>query len=733
MKIGVKLMVIILALAITGILILIGVTSSLAKHEIEALSYSNIRNIALEQGRDIQNWIEIYMDASRTIAQIMEKFEELPPDSRRTTFDMMLRGVVEANAEILGAWTIWEPNALDEMDAVYANTTGTNESGRYIPWWVKSGGSIIVQACVEYEDADYYQYPLSTGNEMITNPTYWDIDGTPTLMTDLVVPIKRKGNVIGTVGIDIAISVVQSKITNIKPYEGSVAAVFSSEGTVVAHFDPDRIGRAMRDTETPEAGSHLRAYEQAVLKGEPYFFRNRSASSNIDMFFTSIPFNIGKTLIPWSLTIGIPMTVVMESVYHILTLSSAIALGILCAIALAAFFISRSISRPLNNLTLMLKDISEGEGDLTKSISITTHDEIGDLAHYFNRTITKIKNLVIAIKKEAQALSQTGADLSANMNKTTASINEITRAMQSIKTQTGQQSSSVKSTGTIMEQVVENIETLSKHIQKQTECMNESSAAVEQMLANIQRVTQTFVRNEANVTTLARASEVGRAGLQEVFGDIREIVKESEGLLEINTVMENIAGQTNLLSMNAAIEAAHAGETGKGFAVVAEEIRKLAESSGEQSKTISIVLKKIKDSIDKITRSTDEAMLNFEAISEGVQKVTAQEAGIRKAMEAQGTGSKAVLESIGSLNEITGEVKQSTTKMLGGSQRVIRESQTLLDITEEITKRMQEMASGAEQIDTAINRVNAISEENNKQIEQLTREVSRFKVPPVSE
>jgi methyl-accepting chemotaxis protein len=261
------------------------------------------------------------------------------------------------------------------------------------------------------------------------------------------------------------------------------------------------------------------------------------------------------------------------------------------------------------------------------------------------------------------------------MNETAAAINEITANIQSIKAQTGKQQTSVKGASAIMEQVVENIETLNSQIQKQTNCVSQSSSAVEQMLANIQSVTQTLVKNKENIIKLAKASEVGRNSLQEVSSDIQEIDRESEGLLEINAVMENIASQTNLLSMNAAIEAAHAGEAGKGFAVVAEEIRKLAESSSEQSKTISDVLKKIKGSIDKITSSTSEVLLHFEAINEGVKTVTDQEANVRSA----GDG-------------------------------------------------MQEMASGAEQIDKAVNRVNDISVENKQQIERLMTEVARFKV-----
>jgi methyl-accepting chemotaxis protein len=248
------------------------------------------------------------------------------------------------------------------------------------------------------------------------------------------------------------------------------------------------------------------------------------------------------------------------------------------------------------------------------------------------------------------------------------------------------------------------------------------------MLANIKSVTGTLIKNADNVKSLSSASEIGRSGLQDVAADIQEISRESEGLLEINSVMENIASQTNLLSMNAAIEAAHAGEAGKGFAVVADEIRKLAESSSEQSKTIGSVLKKIKDSIDKITQSTDYVLNKFEAIDSGVKTVADQEENIRNAMEEQGEGSKQILGAVGQLNEITQQVKGGSLEMQEGSKEVMQESKNLERVTQEITGGMNEMAAGAEQINIAVNRVNEISLKNRENIDTLVREVSKFKV-----
>ena len=221
---------------------------------------------------------------------------------------------------------------------------------------------------------------------------------------------------------------------------------------------------------------------------------------------------------------------------------------------------------------------------------------------------------------------------------------------------------------------------------------------------------------------------MGRAGLQEVAADIGEIARESEGLLEINAVMQNIASQTNLLSMNAAIEAAHAGEAGRGFAVVADEIRKLAENSGEQSRTISTVLKKIKDSIDKITLSTNSVLAKFEAIDREVRTVSEQEEQIRNAMEEQSSGSRQILEAMGRLNDATRLVRESSAEMLAGSKQVIQESRSLDQATRETGSGMNEMVAGVNQINVAVTRINAVSGENRASIEALVREVSKFKV-----
>jgi methyl-accepting chemotaxis protein len=396
-------------------------------------------------------------------------------------------------------------------------------------------------------------------------------------------------------------------------------------------------------------------------------------------------------------------------------------------LVLMLFFL-RMIFGRLNTMNGILREISTGEGDLTRRIDVIHDDEIGDLAKHFNLTLEKIKNLIVIIKDQTAKLFEVGNALTDDMQKTAGVVTQITGNIKTINEKVTSQFETAVATNTAMSQVTGHIDKLGQSVQAQSVSVSQSSSAIEEMLANIQSVTSTLVHNAENVEELISVSDIGRSGLQQVSSQIQDIAHESEGLLEINAVMQNIASQTNLLSMNAAIEAAHAGESGLGFAVVADEIRKLAENSSKQSKTISGVLKKIKTSIDAITLSINTVQKKFESMGEHVRTVSDQEANIRNAMEEQGQGSRQILEAVGSLNEITQTVKTGSAEMLAGSKDVIRESETLQAATKDIAAGMNEISGSADQINAAVERVSEISNVNKEYIQTLFGEVSKFKV-----
>jgi methyl-accepting chemotaxis protein len=726
----IKLITVILTMVLAVLAIFTVITLVQSSGLQRTTTYEYAGELAKHNATEIQRRIETYTSYATILSQMFSDYETTAENVRRSTFNDILQSTIQQNVNIMGIFTAWLPNTIDSYDAA---------RGQYQSFYTRRRTGNVEFMPAGYDGWQGYLSNMTMlAKPVLETPVWREVFGRGIVpVISVQYPVKNSsGRTVGVVGINYVSrmsEIVDELVAEI--YNGhGLGAVYANDGTIVAHYVEDRVQdniNANEGEKTLLGDQHSRVMQSIKNGGEngqPVTLQRYSPAMGTELYIVYQPINVGGMTTPWCLMLGIPLDEINKPIYKMITFSLIFAGVILVIIAFITFFVARGIVRPIIGVTLTLKDISEGEGDLTKKINNNSKDEVGDLSRYFNATLEKIRNLVASIKREALSLSDTGNDLSSNMTETAAAVNEITANIQSIKSRVINQSASVTETNATMEQVTTNIEKLEGLIGMQSANVSQASAAIEEMVANISSVTDTLVKNAGNVTTLQEASEVGRNGLQEVASDIQEIARESEGLLEINSVMENIASQTNLLSMNAAIEAAHAGEAGKGFAVVADEIRKLAENSSEQSKTIGSVLKKITDSINKITKSTGNVLNKFEAIDSGVKTVAQQEGNIRNAMEEQGQGSKQILDSIGKVNDITSQVKSGSREMLVGAREVIRESQNLEKQTQEITAGMNEMASGADQINAAVNQVNSLSGKNREDIDNLMAEVSRFKI-----
>jgi methyl-accepting chemotaxis protein len=516
------------------------------------------------------------------------------------------------------------------------------------------------------------------------------------------------GNDIGVVCEEITIDSMRSLLEA----EGKNVWLLNRDGLFITHSDPEAVMQKNFFTETG-----LEQYRSAVLASNDEFFVETN-----DVFLYAV--HIPET--DWLLASFVPKNEVFSGINRMLLLVGLIVSGLIVLTAIIIIILTRRLAKPIINITNTLKDISEGEGDLTKRIVITSNNEIGSLARYFNLTMEKIRNMVGTIKYKINGLNHTGFELSCNMSSTSKAVEQILFNLDSMKTLMVKQENGAIGAGKAVVDIKENIDSLKKMIDQQTDSVNMSSSAIEEMTANIHSVTQTLVENSKNVSVLTEASENGKTGLQLVAQDIQEISHDSEGLLEINAVMNNIASQTNLLSMNAAIEAAHAGESGKGFAVVADEIRKLAESSGQQSKTTAAMLKKIKTSIDNITKSSNDVLSRFGAIDTSVRTVSVHEQNILHAMEEQETGGQQVLESIGRLRDITSSVKEGSLDMAESGEALVRDTDDFIKTSKETVAGMGEILLGVNQINAAVTLVNEMSLENNRNFDALKQETEKF-------
>ena len=430
----------------------------------------------------------------------------------------------------------------------------------------------------------------------------------------------------------------------------------------------------------------------------------------------------------WKIAVYEPIHEAMETVSSLRRSLSIIGVIILLITLTIIYIIANGIIMPIRKIVEALQNIAQGEGDLTVRLPVSGNDEITDMSEYFNQTIAKVGTSIQQIGTNSSTMKEVGDELVSNMTETAGAVHEISANIDGVKQQAMTQAASVTETAATIEEIVRTIKQLNTSIETQAASVAQSSSSVEQMVANIASIGQTLGKTDEVIKSLTTATGDGKATLVTSNTVTQKIAEESGSLMEASSVIQHIASQTNLLAMNAAIEAAHAGEAGKGFAVVADEIRKLAEESSTQGKTITTTLKTLSGEIETLSASSKTVEEKFNTIFALAERVKEMSAQLTESMREQENGSKEVLAAIKSINTITVEVQAGSEEMLKGGESVAAEMQKLDSLTRVITESMNEMASGAVQINNAVQEVNEITQKNKRSIENLTEEVGKFKV-----
>ena len=584
--------------------------------------------------------------------------------------------------------------------------------------YTKTGSTISVK------NSEWYQMALS-GKNFMTEPQESLTDGR--LILTFAVPIyNAEHTIIGTIAAGVLAEWLSQAISDIVVGQTGYCHIVSSNGLIIAHKNFDWVTKKFNGAEKGKQDAAYASYGefiQSILNTEKSAIGFYEYGGHQYIASYAKVAATGRIVI-----ITAPYNEFMGTVNTLRVSMIGIGVIILVIALIIVSLVAGMMVKPIKTVVSALKNIAQGEGDLTVRLPVTGNDEITDMAEYFNETIAKIGKSIRTVGVNSNTMEEIGNELASNMTETASAVHQISANIDGVKQQAMTQAASVTETAATIEEIVRTIKQLNGSIETQAASVAQSSSSVEQMVANIASIGQTLGKTDEVIKKLTGATGDGKATLVTSNAVTQKIAEESGSLMEASSVIQHIASQTNLLAMNAAIEAAHAGEAGKGFAVVADEIRKLAEESSMQGKTITATLKTLSGEIETLSASSKTVEEKFNAIFTLAEQVKGMSTRLTEAMQEQENGSKEVLIAIKSINTVTTEVQAGSEEMLKGGEGVASEMQKLDSLTRIITDSMNEMASGAVQINNAVQEVSEITQRNKASIQNLAEEVSKFKV-----
>jgi len=392
---------------------------------------------------------------------------------------------------------------------------------------------------------------------------------------------------------------------------------------------------------------------------------------------------------------------------------------------LVQFLLIGDVKKSINQIEKMADSLAKRDYTINEA-RVTQRSELGAVIVAMNKFFNQTKDLIKGMETSTKATARSSEDLVANMTSADSNVNNIRDAIAAVETEMQNQSAGVEETSATVNQILGTIKNLNNAIENQAAGVTQSSAAVEEMVANINSVTAILEKNTEAVNRLSEASEKGQSSVKIAVDTAENIISQSAGIMQASSMIQTLASRTNLLAMNAAIESAHAGEAGKGFSVVADEIRKLAEQSTNQGKSIDESLKALSESIAAVSENIKTVQNEFEKIYGLAQTVKNQESVISNAMQEQSSGNQQVLDAMRAINDSTVIVKDGSIEMLSGGEQIAREMDALSSVTRVINEKMQLIGTGAHQISDAITIVNSNTADTQRNIQSIQEDIDSF-------
>ena len=603
--------------------------------------------------------------------------------------------------DLVELFTLIEKN-YPEFAEVYLGT----KWGGYA---TSSQGSM--QAGYDPRKRSWYRQAFEAGGKTIMTSAYQSTIGEPVICVSKKI-VSDNGDDVGCMSIEVSLSDLTDFISGISLGKTGYVMLVQGDGTILA--DPKHADLNFKTLAESGIGAFARFADagDGPMTAE---FDGKKWDAHV----------YSMKDVGWKIIACIERAEISDSVYGFIRNIAFVGAGMCVIFFVLLLVLSGRLLAFFDKLHGIFSKIASG--DITGRVAYKGKDEIGSLIRYFNQTMDNMALMFGSLRRESETMREIGETLSADMAESASAVHEITANIEGVKQQVQTQAASVTETASTIDSILRVIQSVNASVEAQAKCVESSSAAVEQMIANIDSIGKVFEENNKTIQDLYKQSVNGKEGAAKANEIVSKVAEQSGLLMEASQVIQNIASQTNLLAMNAAIEAAHAGEAGKGFAVVADEIRKLAEESNTQGKHIGAVLNETAEVIGLLTESGQAAEQAFNGVYGLAERVASQEQAVVQAMNEQQKAGADVLRAMQEISEATTTVQSGSSEIVDGGTEISKEMARLGDLTRVITDSMNEMALGAVQINNAVQEVNEATQRNKGSIETLVGEIAKFK------
>jgi len=642
-------------------------------------------------------------------------------------------GILRDNSDLFAAWAVFKENAWDGRDSLLARDPHFAPRGAFVPWSYREGEGFVSLAGMEGDAdpasyyGDFYKIPTETSQSLFLEPYTEELkSGEKVLMTTYALPLKDSADrVMGATGVDLRLDFVAALLSGSVSYDGSYGRLVSSGQTIIGdQRDQGLSGKKIESGATMGGAGEIEKIMSVVESG--WGIEYEASDSGAGVVRILEPVHLEGDSKSWVYILTVPSFLLFQEIQKLI-LAMALAFAFSLAVTgLAVYLVASRLMKPLAALASAFGRM-EG-GDLEVRVHARKRgDEVNQLSQAFNLFAERMVGLVGGIRCAAEAIEGSSSNLASSIGKSGAFAADIRGDIDETLGDLGGQHQALQESKSGTESIVAAIGELDRSIATQTTSVNEAAASVEEMVGNVLSLARGSTTITEEMKGLDNSGSMGRDRLAAVLEAIEDAVQKSADLSEANEVIASVASRTNLLAMNAAIEAAHAGEAGRGFAVVAQEIRVLAENANDQSKLIARSVTEIREAIEAASASSALAHEAFDEIITRIARVSRLEVEAFAALQEQRSGAELVLKALEGMREATRGVSRSGSSMSAAGIEVDKAMALLSAACVRVSDRARGISAEAELITDHGEEALRLSKVNEASVASLRAEVSRFR------